>query len=97
MIFGARFVVKSVINMQIIRFYAKWCNKCKIFSDKEKLGYDTDINIDIPSNKKIMLKYFISIIPTFVALSDKGRFLGKISNPIDIEEYEEWKKRITRK
>lgn len=83
--------------MQIIRFYAKWCNKCKIFSDKKTLGYDTDVDVDAPSSKAFMLKYQVSIIPTFVALSDKGRVKGKLSNPIDVEEYENWKKKVTQK
>lgn len=83
--------------MQIIRFYAKWCNKCKIFSDKERLGYDTEVDIDAPSSKAFMLKYQISIIPTFVAIANNGRVKGKLSNPLDVEEYENWKKKFTRK
>ena len=83
--------------MQIIRFYAKWCNKCKIFADKKTLGYDTDVDIDAPSSKVFMLKYQISIIPTFVALANNGRIKGKLSNPVDVEEYENWKKKLIRK
>lgn len=83
--------------MQIIRFYAKWCNKCKIFADKKILGYDTDVDVDAPSSKVLMLKYQISIIPTFVAIADNGRIKGKLSNPVDVEEYKNWKKKFSRK
>jgi len=96
-IFGSRFVVKRVIDMQIIRFCSKWCNKCKIFSDKDALGYDADVDIDMPSYQKIMLKYQISIIPTFIALSDGGRVLGKLSNPLTVGDYIEWKNKMERK
>lgn len=83
--------------MKIIRFCASWCNKCRIFSNKEKLGYDVDINIDLPSYKKTMIKYQISVIPTFLALSDNNRVKGKLCNPLSVEEYLEWKKKITSK
>jgi hypothetical protein len=83
--------------MQIIRFYTRWCNKCKIFSDKKTLGYDTDVDIDLPSYQKTLVKYQISIVPTFLALGDNGKVLGKLSNPTDLEEYSEWKKKVTRK
>ena len=83
--------------MQIIRFCSKWCNKCKIFSDKKTLGYDTDVDIDLPSYKKTIIKYQISIIPTFLALADNGRIKGKLSNPTDLKEYFEWKEKVTHK
>lgn len=83
--------------MQIIRFCSKWCNKCKIFSDKKELGYDIDVDIDLPSYKKTVIKYQISIIPTFIALSDCGRVLGKLSNPLTVEDYIGWKNKMERK
>lgn len=80
--------------MRIIRFCATWCPKCRIFSNKSKLGYDTDIDIDLPSYYRTLIKYQISIIPTFLALSDNNRILGKLTNPTTIEEYEKWKKKL---
>ena len=83
--------------MQIIRFHARWCNKCKLFSNKKDLEYDLDVDIDLPSYKKTLIKYQISIVPTFLALGENGRVLGKLSNPVDIEEYKSWKKKLIRK
>lgn len=80
--------------MQIIKFYSKWSEKCKLFSDKEKLGYTTEVDIDLPSYSKTLIKYQISIVPTFVALSERGRILGKLSNPINVKEYINWKNRL---
>lgn len=80
--------------MKIIKFCSNWCYKCKLFSNKEKLNYDTDINIDLPSNKQLLVKYQISIIPTFIALSENGRVRGKLVNPSTLEDYFDWKERI---
>lgn len=80
--------------MRIIRFYATWCQKCKVFSNKNKLKYDMDIDIDLPSYSRTLVKYQISIVPTFLALTDNNRVLGKLTNPTTIEEYEEWKKKL---
>ncbi len=80
--------------MRIIRFCATWCPKCRIFSNKAKLGYDMDIDIDLPSYRRTIVKYQISVIPTFLALTEGNRVLGKLSNPSTIEEYEEWKKNL---
>jgi len=80
--------------MRIIRFCATWCPKCKIFANKNKLGYDMDIDIDLPSYKRTIVKYQISVIPTFLALTESNRVIGKLSNPSTIEEYEEWKKKL---
>lgn len=80
--------------MKILRFYADWCSKCKKFSGREKLGYDADVNVDLPSHKKTLVKYQISIIPTFVAISENGKVKGKLTNPSDIDEYFEWKDRL---
>ena len=83
--------------MKILRFYANWCHKCKIFSNRDKLKYDMDIDVDLPSYKKMMVKYQINVIPTFLALSDNNRVKGKLANPLNVEEYLEWKKKITSK
>lgn len=79
--------------MKIIRFYANWCHKCKLFSDK----CDIDVNVDLPSWKKTMIKYQISVIPSFIALSDNNRVIGKLANPTTVEEYKEWKTKMLKK
>ena len=53
-----------------------------------------DIDIDLPSYERTIVKYQISVIPTFLALTESNRVLGKLSNPSTIEEYEEWKKKL---
>lgn len=83
--------------MQIIMFCSNWCNKCKIFSNKEKLEYSNVVNIDLPSSMKTLVKYQISIIPTFIALSNNGRVIGKLSNPLTVEDYIEWKRKLEKK
>lgn len=80
--------------MKIIRFYAKWCHKCKIFSDKEKLNYDIDIDIDSPLNKTTLIKYQISVVPTFLALTENNRIRGKLVNPVCVDDYLKWKERF---
>lgn len=82
--------------MRIIRFYANWSEECKIFSDRKTLDYDLDVDIDLPSYKKTLIKYQISIIPTFIALNNNNRVLGKLSNPKSVEEYLDWKERLKR-
>lgn len=83
--------------MRIVRFYAKWYKKCKLFENKELLGYDQDIDIDLPSYHKYIIKYQVSIIPTFIAFNSRNKVIGKLSNPIDVDEYFEWKERIDKK
>lgn len=83
--------------MKIIRFYANWCRKCGLFSDKKNLKYDFDVDIDLPSQKKSMIKYQISVIPTFVAVAENGRIIGKLSNPTTIDDYFEWKERLKKR
>lgn len=82
--------------MKIIRFFAGWSKQCKLFSDKSKLKYDLDIDIDRPSSKKLMVKYQISLVPTFVAIADNGHIIGKLSNPNNVEKYIEWKGTLKR-
>ena len=80
--------------MRIIMFMARWCKKCTIFKD---VDYDVKLDIDLPSNNNTLLKYQISIIPTFVAISDGNRVLGKLSNPNTVEDFNKWKAIIEKK
>lgn len=83
--------------MQIIRFYANWCKKCELFSDKERLEYDIDADIDDSVDRYLAAHYQISTIPSFVALYNNGKIKARLINPKSVEEYLEWKKRITRR
>lgn len=80
--------------MRIIKFVAKWCHKCKLFS---KTPCDLEVDIDLPSYAKTLVKYQVSIVPTFVALDDRGRVIGKLSNPMDIEAVENWRSKLGKK
>ena len=62
--------------MRIVRFYAKWYKKCKLFENKELLGYDQDIDIDLPSYHKSVVKYQVSIIPTFIAFNSRKKVIA---------------------
>lgn len=79
--------------MQIIKFCARWCSKCKLFKDVE---CDTVVDIDLPSNQRTVIKYQISIVPTFIALGDTGKIKGKLTNPTSIDEFLKWKDKVSK-
>jgi thioredoxin 1 len=64
----------------VIDFYAPWCKPCKdlnVMIDKAKSDYDgkvnfMTINVDDPTNAKLIDQYEISPIPTLVFLNPAG-------------------------
>lgn len=76
--------------MKFIKFDTTWSTKHKIF---ENVDVDLNLNGDDLRSKKYLIKFNISIFPTFIYATENDKLVGKLENPYDIEEFLEWKNR----
>lgn len=76
--------------MKFIKFDTNWSIKHKIF---ETADVDLTMNGDDLRTKKYLVKFNISIFPTFIYATDNDKLLGKLENPYDMKEFTEWKNR----
>lgn len=76
--------------MKFIKFDTNWSIKHKIF---ETADVDLTMNGDDLRTKKYLVRFNISIFPTFIYATDNDKLLGKLENPYDMKEFTEWKNR----
>lgn len=61
--------------MNILKFYAEWCNQCSIIDSKMKelnIQYE-NIDVDDEGNDSIVSKYHICSLPTIIVLDNTGK------------------------
>lgn len=67
--------------MQLLKFYASWCNPCKTLSDILKdihFPYEI-IAINIDENPELSLKYDVKTIPTLILLDNDNSLITKVT------------------
>lgn len=66
-------------KMKILKFYADWCQPCKILSTTLK-GMDVPfpiVEIDIDDNVDASIEYGIRSVPTMLFVDDDNNILGR--------------------
>lgn len=76
--------------MKFIKFDTTWSLKHKIF---ENVAVDYVMNGDEIRTKKYLVRYNISLFPTFIYATENDKMAGKLENPSTVEEFKEWKKK----
>lgn len=75
------------MQCKIIKLDTTWSIKHKFFKD---VVVDENLNADNFSSKKPMVRYNVSIFPTFLALDKNNNLVGKLENPSSVEDFNEW-------
>lgn len=65
--------------MKVLKFYADWCQPCKMISTMIEQAKDTiktpieNVNIDSEDNISLCKSYGIRGVPTMILLDDEGK------------------------
>jgi thioredoxin 1 len=68
--------------MKVFKFYADWCQPCKVLSktletmDHPLLSFIEERNVDLAENKELLMKYQLRSIPALVVVSDADEKLA---------------------
>lgn len=79
--------------MRVLKFYADWCQPCKMLS-KTLEDVETDVefeDIDIDEQMDLAKQYGVRGVPTMVMLND-GVEVKRVSGYMSKEKLEEWLK-----
>lgn len=79
--------------MKVLKFYADWCQPCKMLS-KTLEDVETDVefeDIDIDEQMDLAKQYGVRGVPTMVMLND-GVEVKRVSGYMSKEKLEEWLK-----
>ena len=77
--------------MKVLKFYADWCQPCKMLS-KTLEDVETDVefeDIDIDEQMDLAKQYGVRGVPTMVMLND-GVEVKRVSGYMTKEKLEEW-------
>jgi len=60
--------------MQLLKFYATWCNPCNAMTEiMEEITFPYEvISVDIEENMDLALKYGVRSVPTLVLVNENG-------------------------
>lgn len=76
--------------MAILKFYADWCNPCKVLEKRlQSFGAEyTDVNIEGEIGTELVEKYHVQSVPTLIKTDEHGDEIDRLVGAVPLQALE---------